>query len=226
VYIKVLRISFPDNRLNSRNTSKIRGQISKRFPNYIELHHHIEKDKLLYRYPRIQYKIIKEIPIVLGIDSGVKVLRDIYDKINKIKIGKDNQVIFEKLIILKTEEFGIKDDFIRCKFLTPWLALNEENYKKYLDFNSASRSTLLEKILIGNILSMAKSLEYVVTEEIKTKVRVKPTSTSLKGVPMIGFLGTFSVNFNLPDYIGLGKSVSRGFGTIKKIRSHDVSDSR
>lgn len=26
----------------------------------------------------------------------------------------------------------------------------------------------------------------------------------------------FEVNFNLPDYIGLGKMVSRGFGTIKK----------
>ena len=25
------------------------------------------------------------------------------------------------------------------------------------------------------------------------------------------------VNFELPDYIGLGKSVSRGFGTIKRV---------
>jgi len=31
---------------------------------------------------------------------------------------------------------------------------------------------------------------------------------------MIGFLGKFQVNFNIPDYLGLGKSVSRGFGTI------------
>jgi len=32
----------------------------------------------------------------------------------------------------------------------------------------------------------------------------------------MGFKGTFSVNFELPDYIGLGKSVSRGFGTVKQ----------
>jgi hypothetical protein len=31
---------------------------------------------------------------------------------------------------------------------------------------------------------------------------------------MLGFLGTFSVNFEIPDYWGIGKSVSRGFGTI------------
>jgi len=32
----------------------------------------------------------------------------------------------------------------------------------------------------------------------------------------MGFLGTFSVNFEIPDYWGIGKSVSRGFGTVKK----------
>jgi hypothetical protein len=36
--------------------------------------------------------------------------------------------------------------------------------------------------------------------------------------PMIGFLGNFSVNFEIPDYWGIGKSVSRGFGTIKRVK--------
>lgn len=30
---------------------------------------------------------------------------------------------------------------------------------------------------------------------------------------MLGFLGTFSVNFEIPDYWGIGKSVSSRFGT-------------
>jgi hypothetical protein len=42
---------------------------------------------------------------------------------------------------------------------------------------------------------------------------------------MLGFLGTFSVNFEIPDYWGIGKhvvseanlSVSRKFGTIKRV---------
>jgi len=33
---------------------------------------------------------------------------------------------------------------------------------------------------------------------------------------MLGFLGTFSVNFEIHDYWGIGKSMSRGFGTVKK----------
>ena len=45
----------------------------------------------------------------------------------------------------------------------------------------------------------------------------KIAPTSLKGTPMLGFLGTFSVNFEIPDYWAIGKSVSRGFGTIKRV---------
>ena len=36
---------------------------------------------------------------------------------------------------------------------------------------------------------------------------------------MLDFLGTFSVNFEIPDYWGIGKSVSKGFGTIKRINN-------
>lgn len=49
---------------------------------------------------------------------------------------------------------------------------------------------------------------------------------------MLGFLGTFSVNFEIPDYRGTGKHVvsdvnllvSRGFGTVVKQRTEDRSE--
>lgn len=52
----------------------------------------------------------------------------------------------------------------------------------------------------------------------------KEIPTSLKGTPMLGFLGTFSVNFAIPDYWGIGKSVSRGFGTVKRVKSKELGD--
>ncbi|MEW6104627.1 MAG: CRISPR-associated endonuclease Cas6 [bacterium] len=36
----------------------------------------------------------------------------------------------------------------------------------------------------------------------------------LEGTPMLGFLGDFSVKFEVPDHWGIGKSVSLEFGTI------------
>jgi hypothetical protein len=38
----------------------------------------------------------------------------------------------------------------------------------------------------------------------------------MKGVEIATFKGEFMVNFLIPDYFGLGKSVSRGFGTVKR----------
>jgi len=35
---------------------------------------------------------------------------------------------------------------------------------------------------------------------------------------MLGFLVAFSFNFAIPDYWGIGKSVSKGFGTIKRVK--------
>ncbi|MBU1206820.1 MAG: CRISPR-associated endonuclease Cas6 [Proteobacteria bacterium] len=38
---------------------------------------------------------------------------------------------------------------------------------------------------------------------------------------IIGFPGKFSVNYEIPDYWRIGKSVSRGFGTVKRVRDED-----
>jgi len=94
------------------------------------------------------------------------------------------------------------------------------NYEKYIKFGTwEKKRTLLGKILIGNIISMSKSLGYTVLESIKANIlKLKEVKTSLKGVPMLGFLGDFSVNFEIPDYFGIGKSVSRGFGTVKRVK--------
>jgi len=36
-------------------------------------------------------------------------------------------------------------------------------------------------------------------------IKLKEVQTKLKGTPMLGFLGIFSVNFEIPDYWGIGK---------------------
>ncbi|MGD0951668.1 MAG: CRISPR-associated endonuclease Cas6 [Methanotrichaceae archaeon] len=41
---------------------------------------------------------------------------------------------------------------------------------------------------------------------------------TLKGTSVIGFRGDFMANFMIPDFMGLGKSVSRGFGTIERLK--------
>ena len=85
---------------------------------------------------------------------------------------------------------------------------------------SIDRFRLLERILVGNCLSFAKSFRHNVTLRLQADCsKLRPVSSRLKGITMQGFTGLFRVNFLFPDRVGIGKSVSRGFGTLVRIQN-------
>jgi len=200
----------------TQDTTKFRGFIANKFSNNTLLHQH-EKEGFVYLYPRVQYKVLDGKLAIIGINEGVETLKKIHPKIDYLELGRERYKIIEKKIDEEDVGFGVDSITKHYHFLTSWLALNERNYERYKDSNQREQIQLLEKILIGNILSMAKGLEYVVTKEIKVKnLKLEMQDIKIKDIKMIGFIGDFEVNFNLPDYIGLGKMVSKGFGTIKR----------
>lgn len=122
------------------------------------LHQH-NCDKVIYTYPLVQYKILKGNPIVFGINEGVEVLQEIYNKYDKIKLGESSYEILEKKICFKEQDFGLSDKFHTYNFETPWFALNQENFTdRYQRMNPVEQKELLRKTLVGNILSMSKSV--------------------------------------------------------------------
>ncbi|HOK80525.1 MAG TPA: CRISPR-associated endonuclease Cas6 [bacterium] len=197
---------------------KLRGYFANRFTDYRLVHNHLGDNKFLYKVPLIQYKILKQKPFIIGINEGADVLQNIHQDIDLLKIGNVEYQIKEKTIVMRTDNFGITENNLCYFFLSPWLALNEENYKSYRNLKSMpEKREFLQKILVGNIISISKSIGYTVPEPIKATIeKIKQVRTTFKGIPMLGFLGSFSINFEIPDYWGIGKSVSRGFGTIKR----------
>jgi len=218
--LKTLILTMESDKLIRGDATKLRGFFATKFNEYVLLHQHLKNHKFLYKYPYIQYKMIKNVPIILGVREGTDVLEEIYDKYHHINLNGHIYEILEKSINLKEEEFILSDKLLNYSFLTPWLALNEENYERYQRCEIwGKKKELLKKILIGNIISMSKGLGYTVPAPIKANiVKFKEVPTSLKRNPMLGFLGSFSVKFEIPDYLGLGKSVSRGFGTVKRAK--------
>lgn len=198
----------------------LRGAIAGMFPSEIMLHQHNENGKVRYNYPLIQYKFIGKNCLLVGIENGARLISNLDLTGEIIALSREKCKILKRDILIQELSFGIMKTIFSYSFLTPWLALNEENYKKYKNLAEwKEKKELLEKILVGNIISMSKGLGYTVPEPIKANIsRIREVPTSLKGTPMIGFLGSFSVNFEIPDYFGLGKSVSRGFGTVKRIK--------
>jgi hypothetical protein len=216
--------SFDDLDIQSK---ELRGAIAGLCPNEILLHHHYEDGTFKYNYPLIQYKHVQKRCLIVGIEQGAKVIYGL-DLLGKaLLLFHQEYRILKKDLLFQESPYGITNAILSYSFLTPWLALNEKNYEKYQKLGSwQKKKQLLENILIANIISISKSLKYTVPRPIQANiVKIKGVPTSLKGTPMLGFLGTFSVNFEIPDYWGIGKSVSRGFGTVKRISSEEAHGS-
>ena len=217
--LKTVTLVLKTNSPVTESPEKLRGFIGNKFPDCSLIHHHIKGTGYVYSYPRVQYKVVSGMPMILGIEEGAGIVKGIPDAVDELTLGKQTYKVEEKQIFEKMQDFGKAREYRQYRFLTPWLALNEENYGRYKNMDGKNQILLLHKILIGNILSIAKAFDYVVLSQLKVKTRVKPTKVQSKGIPLIGFTGEFQINFNLPDLIGIGRSVSRGFGTIKYIQS-------
>ena len=223
--LKLLTLKIESNQyLKPRMAEKIRGYFGNLYKDDTLFHQHTGNGKLIYHYPRIQYKVIEGTPYIIGLEEGVESLKEKFIQIHELRLDDKEYKAFEKSMKIENADLVIAQHQILYRFLSPWYALNQENYKKYLKTGlQTKRMLLLKRILIGNLLSLCKSLGEVVADEIVVgDMNVFEYNFNLDDVPILGFKGEFQVNFNIPDYLGLGKSVSRGFGTVVKIQNTEV----
>ena len=215
--LKTFTLTLTSTRPIHGSATQLRGFFATKFNEYTLLHQH-NTDKLVYRYPLVQYKMINKTPTVIGINEGAEVLKEIYDKYEEINLNGNIYEIVERGITVKEQEFGISDKLLSYRFLTPWLALNQENFERYLKLDRAKQNEMLRRNLIGNLLSTSKGLGYTVPDTIRLEIgKGQNVMCRVKGVQFVGFICEFMVNFEIPQYMGLGKSVSRGYGAVEKM---------
>jgi hypothetical protein len=218
--LTITRIKFPEIKLQTRDAHKLRGYFGNLFKEHSPvLHNHYEDGGFRYKYPEIQYKVLDNIPTLVGIDEGASLLPKLFLKIKEIEIDGQCYPVNSKNIEHSTEETGYSNNLHEYKFKTLWMALNQKNYSKYHKLgDKAEKQDMLNTILVGHILSFFRNtrIELDNGERLMAKVSVQEKSTNFKENKMIVFSGGFIVNALLPNDIGLGKSVSRGFGTIKR----------
>lgn len=191
--------------------TSLRGYIGHLFTNIPEFHHHSEKS---YHYPLIQYKNIKGHPSVLGLNEYAQI---VYEKISQLEyvVTSDKKLRISN-IELKTLTHNLALGSFGYYFISPWIALNEDNYAKWKESERNKRKEILEKILLGNILSMLKGLGIFVDYRVIVQLLgFKTRLATAHNNKFIGMYAHFSCNLDLPEYIGLGKSVSKGYGMLE-----------
>jgi len=181
-------------------------------------HHHLGEDQFLYKYPLIQYKKIGRQPGIFCMDEGVDELHKLFEQRNwTIDLQGNPTTLKVDRIDLKDTRLNIWDKKLEYN-LWNWQALNEDNWKRYQSLESmVEKIAFLEKILIGNILSFAKGIGWLIDKPVVLVIRdVKLERNSrMKDIKVRTFEVDFRCNVELPDFMGLGKGVSKGFGVLR-----------
>lgn len=208
-------IQFPDIQLQARDAHKLRGYFGNIFKEYSPLlHNHYNDGSSRYAYPLVQYKVIDGIPILVGFQEGADLLVSLFLKIREIDIEGKQYQIQAKNIQQKQNLLVVNQQLYNYTFKTLWMALNQENYKKYLFLDDADKNMFLNHQLQNSILSFYKGLSFRTDERIMAITQLEEKQTQFKDQPMLAFSGRFTTNAFIPELAGIGKAVSRGFGTI------------
>ena len=212
-------IQFPNIRLKTRDAHKLRGYFGNLFKEHSPLlHNHYHDGTLRYRYPLVQYKVIDEVPVLVGFKEGADLLTSLFLKIRKLEIEGKQYPVLAKNIRQEKCELSVNKQLYVYSFKTLWMALNQENHKKYLQLNDEEKRSFLNRQLQNNILSFYKGLSYHINEQIMALSKTEEKQTAFKENNMLAFSGEFTTNAFIPEWAGIGKAVSRGFGTVSLMK--------
>lgn len=182
--------------------------------------------QIIHRYPAVQCKQVKNDLVAIGICQGAAFLHRLADKKTEILEGTNACTIVSRDPEIREEAFGTGEigtggnatsAMYEYEILTPWLALNQQNAKKFYDLKGKpARDAFMQKILTGHLNNLAKSLDYTPAEPVTCIQHVRFIRERIDRENLIVFLGKFQTNLCIPDYFGIGQQVSRGYGTIRK----------
>ena len=168
-----------------------------------------------FLYPRVQVKILNEQIYIVGINEGVDPVLSMVEKFEFLDFGNITFQVLDVDVDEHKDLFQPISRMIRYRFITPWVALNQTTGIRYRYLNSMEKMNYLSRLLSQNIVFLAREMGMELEEKIFTKLSL--TSLFPKTVDETfwgAFNGEFRANFLLPNYLGVGNGITRGYGAI------------
>ncbi len=220
--LRTLLVTF-DNNIPAHLVTAFRAAVIEKVGrDNVAFHNHVGDTKFVYQYPLIQYKTVHRQPAIVCLDEGVDEIHKLFEQRNWTinLLGEKIELKVDRLD-LKTTTLNIWDKQFEYSIYR-WQALNDKNYREYNSLQSlADKIRMLERILTGNILSFAKGIEWHIEQPVKLTITdiALERLNKMKDINVAVLDARFRCNVALPDWIGLGKGVSKGFGVIKKLHN-------
>ncbi len=184
--------------------------------------HNNETGGYHYRQPLIQYKHDKGRPMLLCLNEGIEEAYHFFSQPDWNVIVNGRHVPI-RIARLDVRQYNLTvEDKMRYYHIRNWIALNEDNYAAYNRLTGmVERLYMLEKILQNQIVAFLQQMGYVPERTVEVKLLNKKDErwVSYKGVRVLAFSLEFTANVFLPDYVGLGKGCSSGWGVVRPIPS-------
>lgn len=218
-HVPVLTMRFV-NRISEKEISYLRGVAIAATQGDSVLFHNHRDASLRYAYPLVQYKRLDGKAAIVFIGEACQQVPYFLDGFrDEVYLGKRPAHLQIEGVYDNHASMEIGDVCHHYSFFD-WLPLNKHNYTQFESIETLSEKVeLLESLLIGNVLSMAKGVGFFLEERVYVKLTdlSRPRTTLYKDASMLSFDGAFVTNIDLPSDIGLGKGASIGHGTIEKI---------
>ena len=178
--IRVIKIIFTDAFIAPTDIPKLRGYFSQLFPNNIELHNHLPGGKFCYKFPQIQYRVINRHPALIAINDGCDIIKKIFFQTDELVLQNHVYKVREKEVSVSEEQIGESDSPILYKFVSPWMALNQENFRIYKDLSFTNQPSFLNHILRENLKTLSKGFDYTIPniEKIKVEGKFRPLNVN------------------------------------------------
>lgn len=193
----------------------------------ILFHNHVGESSFRYSYPLIQYKRIQGKAAIVCLKEGTEAIGQFFSE-GTFTLNIGNRLVKMELESVLPRKCLIQTWNSMFKYrIRRWLPLNSENYQKYKVMESISEKiSFLEGILVANLLSFSKGMGIYMEKEIQCKLTSlhEPFLIKNKGVKLMAFDIEFITNMSLPDYIGIGKNASIGYGIITHVRNEKNND--
>ncbi len=214
--VRVLTIKFA-NELRHHEVPQFRGAVIAALDQKRLLFHNHDEQGLRYAYPLIQYKVLSGKAAIVATGEGIDQLTELFTSGNfDLTVGDRSMTLQVDQVQPLQYQLQVWDQMWPYRVLR-WLPLNSEHYRQYQALDSLpERIAMLQDIMRGNILAMGKGLGVHFDRQVVVRLTGldQPRLVRVKGTQVMSFNAQMRCNVNIPQYLGLGKHTSLGYGVV------------
>jgi hypothetical protein len=224
--LRLLNVSF-DTHLQPWELPQFRGAVARKVGLEHEWfhNHNNETGGYHHRYPLIQYKLDtqkdKMRPMLLCLDRGIEEAHHFFSQPDwGLRIGEHDHAMRIAQLDVRQHNLQMVERPLPYR-IHKWKPFNTENFMHWRSLRGvAEQFDFLERLMTAHIIAFASGVGWQIPGHFEVKITnlLKKEEISQQGIRSQAFTLEFDTQLSLPDYVGLGKQVSFGFGVLRRQR--------